>query len=38
MGEIVKMDRNYCMLGENPQAGYRLARIFDDTDSDLWAF
>ena len=33
-----KMHRNYCMLGENPQAGCRLTRIFDDTDSDLWAF
>mgnify|MGYP001050366057 CR=1 FL=1 len=33
-----KMHRNYCMLGENPKAGCRLTRIFDDADSDLWAF
>lgn len=38
MAMFEKMHRNDCMSGGKPQTSYRLARIFDDTDSSLWVF
>ena len=31
-------NKHYSILGDITQSGYRLTRIFDDTDSDLWSF